>query len=368
MAWVSSVDFLLDLVGRLLPDDLDAPGSLRASPVPGTRSTVRSSASTQTQNQRRLGQFEGGPLRDALEALHHLTSGVNAPLRRRSHELSQLSLNILKMRHYSMGPIQTLSFAIFNDVFSLIQSDDLTSALETAEEVVSLMTYWWRADKVSQDELIRSLRSEISRTMIFTYHYIENLALHSDLGLSKEIEDLCDTLWQEYSRRSEPFRLQLGDISLRSPSALPAGSLTLPHFSLRPHNEAGEGPWVLMQNLAHLEAFLLRTSPSGTDAEPQLENQPRKRRRIGHHESRVGRRLLSTDVAIRRGAIQLMSFMSAQPITGAEVMSDLDKIVAFAGDKDPITASWALLACARYLWSRFKSGAFESKILTAVSA
>ena len=78
VAWQTCVDFLLTLVSKVLPDNVSIDPVARGSPVPGTRLTARSSSSTQVQ--KRAGQLDGGPLRDALQSLHYLVTGVNAPL------------------------------------------------------------------------------------------------------------------------------------------------------------------------------------------------------------------------------------------------------------------------------------------------
>jgi ataxia telangiectasia mutated family protein len=246
-----------------------------------------------------------------------------------------------------MGSIQTLSFAIFNETFSFTQTDDLTYSLEMTQTIVPQMSFWWRADKVSQDELIRSLRNEISRTLLLVHDYLENVIIHSDAGLRRQVEELCGMLWLEYAKRSEPFRLQLGDISFGPPSELPRDSLSLGNFGLRPHNEAAEGPWVVLQNLAHIESLLAKSQPAEPDEDIRLEDQPRKRRRLDPPPSRLRSKLMSHDLNTRRTAIQLLPFMMAQGRLHEEVTEHLDRVVQLAGDKDSVTASWALVACGR---------------------
>ena len=343
VAWQTCVDFLLTLVSKVLPDNVSIDPVARGSPAPGTRLTARSSSSTQVQ--KRAGQLDGGPLRDALQSLHYLVTGVNAPLVRRSHELSELALKVLGVQHFSLGAIQTLGFSIFNETFSFTQTDDLTHSLEMAQAVLSPMTYWWRADKVSQDELIRSLRNEISRTMLLIYQYLENLATHSDDALRRQVEDLADVLWLEYSKRSEAFRLQLSDVDFASYLRWPRDSLSLAFFGLHPYNESAEGPWVVLQNLAMLESLLIKTKAADADGDEHLENQPRKRRRIEQPPSRLRSKLHSNDLSTKRTAIQLLPFMMSTRSLQAELLENLDTIAILAGDKDSITASWALIAC-----------------------
>ncbi|KAH8169718.1 phosphatidylinositol 3- and 4-kinase domain-containing protein [Sarocladium implicatum] len=346
VAWETCVDFLLTFVTKVLPDNVSNEFVARGSPAPGSRFTARTSSATQMQ--RKVGQLDGGPLRDALQSLHHLVTAVNAPLVRRSHDLSELALKVLGVQHFSMGAIQTLSFSIFNEVFSFIQTDDLTRSLDMTQAIIPPMSYWWRADKVSQDELIRSLRNEISRTLLLVHHYLENVMMHSEAALRREVEDLADVLWLEYSKRSEAFRLQLSDIAFASVSSLPQDSLSLASFGLRPYNESAEGPWIVLQNLALLESLLVRSKATNTDDEMHFENQPRKRRRIEQPPSRLRSKLLSSDLSTKRTAIQLLSFIMSRQSLQPELLDNLDTVAQLAGDKDAITASWALIACGGY--------------------
>jgi ataxia telangiectasia mutated family protein len=252
------------------------------------------------------------------------------------------------MQHFSMGLIQTLSFAILNETFSFSQTDDLTYSLDITQAMVPHMSYWWRADKVSQDELIRSLRNEISRTLLLVRHYLENLVIHSEPEFRNQVETLGDILWLEYSKRSEAFRLQLSDIAFSSPSILPAHPLSLRYFGLRSHNGSAEGPWIILKNLAHIEALLAKTRLAAVDDDDvRLEDQPRKRRKLHSQPSRFGSKLMSGGVSTRRTALQLLPFIMTRNTLHQEALEHLEHVAPLVGDKDPITASWAMVACGR---------------------
>lgn len=346
VAWESCVDFLLTLSATVLPDQPPEELVPRGSPTPSARPTARASSSIQVQ--RRHGQVDGGPLRDALQGLHFLVTSVNAPLARRYQDISGLALKVLRMQHFSMGSIQTLSFAIINETFSFSQTDDLTYSLDITQAMVPHMSYWWRADKVSQDELIRSLRNEISRTLLLAQPYLENLVIHSDLQFRIQVEDLGDMLWLEYSRRSEAFRLQLSDIAFGSPLNLPGHSLSLRYFGLRSHNEPAEGPWVILKNLAYIEALLVKNRVAAVDdGDMRLEDEPRKRRKLHSQPSRLGSKLMSGGVSTQRTALQLLPFIMTRSTLHQEALEYLEHVAPLVGDKDPITASWAMVACGR---------------------
>lgn len=353
--WETCVDFLLDLAQYMLPEDADTVAHsgyayARASPAPGTgtansRSTGRSTPSTQSQ--KRAGYTEGGPLRDALEGIHNLLLAANAPTLRRQKEITEIVLRVLQMKHLSLGSIQTLCFAISSKVFEAIQAEELQDALSLVDGLVPLMTYWWRAEKVSQDELIRALRNEISRVILTTHLHLEHLARASeDRAFHGRIEELADRIWTEYTKRGEAFRLQLADISFSLPS-IPADYLRNSIFGLRPHNVEGESYWAIVQNLASLESILLNSKPRNQEQAAENDEQPRKRRRLRENDSRLKIKLMASEPGIRRTALQLIPFiLTSNSLSSEEVSSLLSELATLAAHKDPITSSWGLIACA----------------------
>ncbi|PNY24030.1 Serine/threonine-protein kinase tel-1 [Tolypocladium capitatum] len=351
--WVGCVDFLLDIAVYILPSEAHSSvvAPSRDSPAPGTStpwSTGKSSAST-PQSQKRTNQSDGGPLRDALEGLHHLVQAANAPILRQSKDITDLALRVLGMKTLSLGSMQTACFSILNTTFAAAQADDFTFSNVLVKNLLPLMSYWWRADKVSQDELIKALRNEISKTIFLTHLHIENLAVNTwDTAVRSDVENLIDPLWLEYSKRSDAFRLQLDDVTFAS-SSLPQDSLRLDLFGLRHHNAEGEGSWALVQNMALLEAILLRPQKRLPHSGDDNVEQPRKKRRVREDSSRLRLKLKSRDLGIQMTALQLVPFLVASNVSAVDEMRELlVNLVACASNKNATTASWAMVACARY--------------------
>lgn len=350
--WAACVDFLLDIAVYILPSEAHSSvvAPSRDSPAPGTStpwSTGRSSASTQSQ--KRANQSDGGPLRDALEGLHYLVQAANAPILRQSKDITDLVLRVLGMKTLSLGSTQTACFAIANTAFAATQADDFTLSNSLVKNLLPLMSYWWRADKVSQDELIKALRNEISKTIFLTHLHIENLAVNTwDATVRSDVENLIDPLWIEYSKRNDAFRLQLHDVMFAS-SSLPKDSLRLDLFGLRQHNAEGEGSWALVQNIALLEAILLRPRKRLPHTGDGCSEQPRKRRRVQEDSGRLRLKLKSRDLGIQTTALQLVPFLVASNVSAVDELRELlVDLVACASNKNATTASWALVACARY--------------------
>lgn len=354
--WETCVDFLIDLAQYMIPDDGDVVAHsgysyARVSPAPGTggtansRSTPRSTPSTQSQ--KRAGYTEGGPLRDALEGVHNLLQAANAPILRRQKEITDVVLRVLQMRHLSLGSIQTLCFATLNKVFEAIQAEELEDALSLVNNLVPLMSYWWRAEKVSQDELIRALRNEISKAIFITHLHLEHLSKTSENGaFYGRVEELVERIWTEYAKRGEAFRLQLADINFSLPS-IPSDYLRNSIFSLRPHNVEGESYWVIVQNLVFLEHILLKCKSKNLEQITEKDEQPRKKRRIREKDSRLRIKLAANEPGVRRTALQLVPFiLTNSSLSCDEANSLLSELTALAAHKDPITSCWALIGCA----------------------
>lgn len=351
--WETCVDFFLDIAHYILPaqEEVQFLTPARSSPVPtliATRSTGSSTPSSQLQKRTGTGAGEGGPLKDVLDGLLYLVTASNAPVQRKFKDITNVVFRVLEMKHLSLGSVQTLGFAIINAIFSATQADDIGHANASTRRLLPLMSYWWRSDKVSQDEGIRALRNEILKSIFLTHLHLEHLALNaSDDAISRNLEDLIDNLWTEYSKRGEAFRLQLSDITF-TPAKLPSYCPQLPLFGIRPHNPYGESHWAVVQNLAILEHVfqVISNKPAGNgtaDAE-----QPRKRRRMRQNSSRIRLRLKAVDVTMQRTALQVVPFLLTSDSVSRDELSDLlPDLVTLASDKNPVTSSWALIACAR---------------------
>ncbi|KAL7925925.1 hypothetical protein ACQKWADRAFT_283434 [Trichoderma austrokoningii] len=343
--WQGCVDLFLKAALRILPTE--ATNAARSSLAPA----VSSSRSLPLSNS----SGEGGPLKDTLQGLCYLVSAVNAPIRQRMQRITDLVLRVLSIKHLSLSPVQVLCFSIINTVFRAIEADNLHDAITLAKNVLPHMGYWWRPDKASQLELIKGLRNEILRSMILMHLHFEHIVINlGDKAIRNELEELVDVFWQEYPRREEAFRLQLSDLSF-GPSASEGQVVQLGLLRLRPHNVEGESHWALVQNLAYLEAILLRSNNKEV-AEQDVDNGelPRKRRRIQQVPSPIRVKLKSNDAGVVRTALELVPFMlTTNTLSHGEINELLGDLAQFAKSKNLLTASWALVACASCaLWSK----------------
>ncbi|KAG6013340.1 hypothetical protein E4U43_007342 [Claviceps pusilla] len=345
-SWSVCVEFLLDIATFILPSQ--AHSSLisvaRNSPAPGS-STPRSNlhSSDSTQNQKRGGIMYGDCLKDVLQSLQFLIEGSNAPVARCGSSIAKVAIQVLDMRHLSLGSMQTMCFSICNTMFARLRADDVEYGLKLIRDIVPLAAYWWRADKISQDELIKGLRNEISKTLLLAHSHLESLCREWSTELQSEIEHLADPLWQEYSKRSAHSQLQLHDLTFNL-SSIPPDSMHLSLFGVRNHNPDGESHWAVLQNLALLESILLNNSSNAVVYSAETLGQPSKRRRTRESQSRLRLKLRSRILGSQITALQLVCFLvDGHVITIDDLDFIIEDLAICAADKNQAT-SWAFIA------------------------
>lgn len=342
--WFSCVDFCTEAIARYL-DNADRDSGSRASPAPGTASIGFSTGRSTNPSQRLPGQISRGTVQDLLHCLYLLVLPPNAPLRERSRDLSKTLIQILQVRHLGLGPVTQLAFASINVLLTGVQVDDLSRASNLARDLVPLISHWWQARTVSQDEMLNSVRDEMLKTMILIRLHLERLAYDDENGhIQKDVEDLTEALWLEYSRRDIRSQLQMDDLTF-VPHRLPQDYFNLDLFGLRPHNRDSERRWAIVQCIAILERILWKTHKQQGSQSP--EEQPRKKRRTHGPTSRLQEKMQSRSPAVQRMSMQLVPFLlDLDTFTSAEVAELLPDLTTFASNKDTTVASWAMLACA----------------------
>jgi len=356
-SWEICVDFCIQALSRYLETSgsgRDTASLPRASPAPGTAQTTSSTYLTLRSSSSALRpgsvQIGGQMAVEFLSCLNSLVTAPNAPVQRRADSVSQIALQILGLRQMKLGGLQKEAFSTINNLFPRIQVDDVALSKTVAKALMPLLAHWWQPRSLSRDAMLNSIRDEMLRTIYGTHLYFESLVCESSDGsVLQDIEDLLEALW---SRRDDRARLQLEDITFTG-MALPDHHPSTGVFSLRPYNQAGEQNWALLENIALLEAIYSRNSHRARDT-PQLEEdqpQPRKRRRMANSlPNRIHQKFSSIDPAVRLTAMQLVPFLARQKRPSLddvkEAMADLLKCI---NAKQGTVASWAMLACSRYV-------------------
>ncbi|KAM3430198.1 hypothetical protein MY4824_007804 [Beauveria thailandica] len=345
--WQICAEFFLDVISNRISHNSskDQGPNGRNSPAPSTpRSTLRSSSGSLLSQ--KLPEMTDGELaRDALEGLLCLVTAPNAHahILSRYQDIANAALGELRLHNLSLGSLQTMSFAIINAVILATQLENPAYTSGLVHDLLPLMSHWWRADRVSQDDTIKSLRNEILRTILLSQLQIEHLVVNKEnSNVRKEVEHLLEPLWQEYSKRSLSYQLKLGDITFTT-KTLPVDYLQIGIFGLSPLSTEAESQWGIVQCIASLEATLGRQKPRPISF--QSVEQPRKRRRIDQEDSRLRTRLKDRHLETQRTALQVIPFVLATAALSADQVQDLlSELVVLTTHKDTSVASWAIIA------------------------
>jgi ataxia telangiectasia mutated family protein len=326
----------------------------RASPAPGSGQTMsvafstgRSGSSSVHRNPRQAGSQMA---ENYLSGLNLLLSAPHAPFRERAKEVSSIALQVLQARHAKLNTVHQVAFATINSVLSYIQADNVSLAKSLARDLVPLITHWWPPRALLRDAMSNAIRDEMLKTLYGIHLFLESLMQETSQGsLLQDLEDLLDALWSEYSKREDRARLQLDDLtftSMRLPEDHPGTNI----FRLRPYNQPAEQNWALLESLANLEALYSRNLQRSRAQQSPEEEQPRKRRRVAREPNRIQQKLTSLDPGVRLTALQLFPFLSQQQdFSVDEVTECLEVLLSLISDKQAIVASWAMLACSRYV-------------------
>ncbi|OLN81563.1 Serine/threonine-protein kinase tel1 [Colletotrichum chlorophyti] len=344
--WRTCVDFCIEALAGYLENATATAGiddsGLRASPAP---SFVFSTGRSTNTSQRLPGQVQRGTVQDLLHCIYLLVLPPNAPLLQRAESLTKRLIQVLQLRHLGLSHAIQLTFASTNIVLAALQADDISRASDLARDLVPLISHWWQARTVSQDEMLNSVRDEMLKTLFIIHLHLERLICLGDETVRKDVEDLVEALWLEYSRRSPRSQLQMDDVTF-IPHRLPHDYFKTQLFGLQNHNRQGERRWALVQNLALLESILWKGRREQTRFRSPDE-QPRKKRRTHGSTNRVREKLQSPSPMVQKIALQIMPFLlDLNTFSPAEVSELLPDFSSLVSDKDGAVASWAMLSCA----------------------
>jgi ataxia telangiectasia mutated family protein len=356
--WFSCVDFCILAVSRFLETGDRGSASLsRASPAPGTAQTALSlafsSGRSGSGSAHRLQGHLSGQI-GSVEATHYMSclntllTTAHAPVHERVSEVADLTLKVLEMRQMKLGTLQQVAFACTNNVLAHVSTDDISLGKRLARDLVPLISHWWPPQK--RDAMTNTVRDEILKTLYAIHLFLDSMAQESsDNSSLRELEDLLDVLWSEYSRREDRGRLLVDDLTF-SGVQLPADHPRTGVFSLRPCNQAAEQNWALMEIVAILELLYTRHTKRIAAHVGEGQEQPRKRRRTVADGRGVTKNLTSLDPGMRLTALQVLPFIfQHQQFFSEEVAECLDILTSLMSDKQSLVATWAMLACCRYV-------------------
>ncbi|KAI1818747.1 phosphatidylinositol 3 [Poronia punctata] len=352
--WLTCADFVTQIISQYTGvADRDG-GASRASPAPGTGSSISlpfsTPRSTSTQS-RRTGNERAprGHLADLMQCLSSLVSAPNAPLLQRSREMAAVALQVLQLRHLGLSQLQQLAFSVVNALLVVTQTDDIDQASLVATECLPLIMYWWQARTASKsDALLNAVRVEMLKTLYNVHLQLEYLTRDPEKQyILEHVENLSEILWGEYSKRDDRAQLQQDDLSYVSEQP-DIHQFRIKPFALRPFNVEGEKQWAVVQTLAMLEGVMWkRRRTHDSDPAGDTPEQPRKRQRKDMGFSRLLHKLQSIDRSNQFTALQMLPFFVADVEVAADETHELLSVLtSLVTNKNSKLSTWAMIACA----------------------
>ncbi|PSR78097.1 hypothetical protein BD289DRAFT_377079, partial [Coniella lustricola] len=355
--WLACADFAITGILRLIEgskstssatasSDRDSPAGSFAPPPSVSNVDDRRLQAVSRRVSSMLLQSE---LPSLVECLSALMSASNAPYRERSKEIYDLVILLLRLRIHSQR-LHRMLFAILNGILLHSVGEGPETGRAIAADVVPLLRYCWQPRAIDNDEMLFSVRDEMLKTMHGVQLYIDSLLQDgSSSTLLNDLEDLLDTLWAEYSRRSQQSRLRQEDLTFSS-TRVPAGHFSTPLFAIRPLAQDAERRWAMVETMSCLEIVFLRHTRTTMQHPEDTEEQPRKRQRLSGGTIRVQQKMSSHDDSVQLTALQLLPFyLSASAISPEDWLHFVDNLIPMISDKQGFLSSWAMIACASFI-------------------
>ncbi|KAH8197245.1 hypothetical protein TruAng_008603 [Truncatella angustata] len=350
--WLDCMDFVLQIVDWHLKSNSGGLTSSRGSPAPGTPQTYSVPASTfrstaTSSSQRASPGIHQSVLHNLLECIQRLVSASNAPVLRRSQNVTSTVLQCMQPRSLGISSVLQVGFSVLNGIVQTTQTEDTRFTNRLASDILPLIRHSWQAKTTSQENaLLNGIQVEALKLLFNLHLNIEHLVQQGEPLLIAELEELCDMLWTEYSQREGRNQLQQEDLTYSTVPQHPH-AFTVPIFALRPHNVEAERKWAVVHILALFEAMIWKRSQSQQDAPEDSEKHPRKRRKIAAGSSRLRQKLQMSQDSFRITALQLIPFfVSYVQMSSDDVVETLSELVVFVSHKNSRLSVWAMIASA----------------------
>jgi ataxia telangiectasia mutated family protein len=343
--WDKCVDFCVDYLIKASAPQAD-PDSTTSQPT----NTASSRVSRISQpDESKLKFFEVTWFVILFRCLWNLVRLRNAPIQAKSDDIMALAIQVLEAKG-SLSQTSLLAFYMINRVLESVQADATGAANQWVAKLVPLVHHWWSGERLQRrDASIFGFRDEMIKFIYISHPHIEHQLMYPDeAGFYEQIDALSTMLWAEYARRGSghAYVLRLDDLRF-GVGHLPVRSMKTAHFCLLSHNTDTERPWANLECMAILEGLVSRYDASKRERTDLDQELPRKRRRIERQASRLLQRLRSTDPQWQFAALQFIPLLAARGLLPQDEIADLVSILTnMMVDEQPVTTSWAMIACA----------------------
>lgn len=351
--WESAAEFCLQFLDSLHRADVDSddvpPASAKsheATPEPFSGRTSRSGFGDSL-NQSRKPRDSTASANSALSrrqgelflCLRQLTQATNAPVLDNAESIVSVLISALHSLPGSNSSQQD-AFATINNVLKVAMLHSIRLTQHFLSQLIPIIKSSWTTKQVfSRDELLVTL-------VLGMPHIKHMMKVPENEDFREHIVRLLETVQREYSKRFEKDQLQAEELEMRCASDVDDSTfLKLPTFCLTPDNARSETNWTILTILGRFYVVLDGLNErKATASDESLKGRPSKRLRASDNTSDLLRSLNDPSAASRVAALQVLTFVAAQPGFDGDLEDILERLTSLLSETKGSIATWSMLA------------------------
>ena len=290
----------------------------------------------------------GPVLEQLLLSLQYLVQPANAPVLEKAEKIFSTVLHFITPSK-TPSRQQQLALGVFNSVFRVVSLNYTSLCQVAVNQILPALRSWWLAAKSLP------AREQLLVTLIQSFTYLEAALVGDgdDTDTTRSsLEELIETIQDDYAKRSEREVLQPEDLWLTSPKGQPTICLPLQAFTIIPRNEMPrvEQSWAIPQVAAVLMTLCEKKSTNYANAEQDVDDgsSASKRRCIRTYlEDLLLQAQQGSKSSSQTCAMQTMFFyLSQKLLTQENLKKVMNSLTLLVPDKNGTISSWAMLCLA----------------------
>ena len=349
--WNTLVNFCSRYINYLRDSDGQYPdqsASLSLDPSRGDTQgeSIRQRNDHGSTSSRTLSKDVCGPvLEQLLLSLRYLVQPANAPVLGKAENIFSTILHFITPSK-SPGRQQQLALGVLNSVFRVVSLNYTSLCQVAVNQILPALRSWWVAAKSLP------AREELLVTLIQSFTYLEAAIAEDDQDTTRSsLEELIETIQDDYAKRSEREVLQPEDLWLTSPQGQPNIGLPLQAFTIIPRNEMArvEQCWAIPQVTAVLMTICEKKRTNYANVEQDVDDGSASKRRCirMYLDDLLLQAQQGSKSSSRACALQTIFFyLSQKVLTQEELKKVMNSLTLLVPDKNGTISSWAMLCLA----------------------
>ncbi|KAI7976770.1 hypothetical protein EIK77_010001 [Talaromyces pinophilus] len=270
---------------------------------------------------------------EAVVCIQLLTATPTAPLHERVRQLMSALLIYLSS---TMPANASQALKAINNLLERVICDQCALVKDFIPDIIPVIRRLWLAKSPA-------VKDEVLVTMLLCMDLLRSSpqSLFPDASL-QPLEDLLETLENEYTRRPEKEQMQIDDLIFYQNDII---SPRLCLFGPRLGSPRSEHNWTLIWTISSLIGILDKASGHKSNyAGNELASN--KRPRLSSRTDDVSRECFTSTGARKGYCLQLLSFLGGR-MSVEEKASILNRLAGSIVDDSPSTSNWTLLAVSK---------------------